>query len=174
MASLLEAHSSAGSRWPGAAPSSRPGWAAHLPPTADQLEEISAVFAAMKPEDGAVDYYTAKAALRGMGFAVRKRELQQLLAQCCPHVADDGRLSQDDFAALVLRYAARRSPQEQLAHDFALLDSSGKGWIDAGDLKMVAKTLPPETRVTDADIACMCVPAPCAVRSHPPRTGRCC
>ncbi len=60
-------------------------------------------------------------------------------------------------ARQVLRYAARRSPQEQLAHDFALLDTNGKGYIDAGDLKMIAKTLPSETRVTDADIACMCV-----------------
>jgi hypothetical protein len=36
---------------------SRPGWAAHLPPTADQLEEIAAVFVAMQPDDGFVDYY---------------------------------------------------------------------------------------------------------------------
>jgi hypothetical protein len=57
----------------------------------------------------------------------------------------------------VLRYAARRSPQEQLAQDFALLDTNGKGYFDASDLKMIAKTLPSETRVTDADIACMCV-----------------
>jgi len=69
----------------------------------------------------------------------------------------------------VLRYAARRSPQEQLAHDFALLDTNGKGYIDASDLKMIAKTLPSETRVTDADIACMCVrrrPVRCAGASR--------
>jgi hypothetical protein len=36
---------------------SRPGWAAHLPPTDDQLEEIAAVFVAMQPNDGFVDYY---------------------------------------------------------------------------------------------------------------------
>ena len=100
----------------------RPGWAAHLPPTADQLEEIAAVFVAMQPDDGFVDYYKVlrpsrrtsrclrpprrdlprasasacarahlhgllmsttcplqvKAALRGMGFAVRKQELLEV------------------------------------------------------------------------------------------------
>lgn len=55
---------------------SRPGWAAHLPPTSDQLEEIAAVFVAMQPDDGFVDYYKV---LHGMSStaaawaAARKR-----------------------------------------------------------------------------------------------------
>ena len=59
--------------------SQRPGWAAHLPPTADQLEVVSAIFAVMQPdEELKVDYFAVKAALRGMGFAVRKNELLQV------------------------------------------------------------------------------------------------
>jgi len=59
--------------------SQRPGWAAHLPPTADQLEVVSAIFAVMQPdEELKVDYFAVKAALRGMGFAVRKYELLQV------------------------------------------------------------------------------------------------
>ena len=57
----------------------RPGWTALLPPTRDQQEEISAVFAVLKPDDEkTVDYYAVKAALKGMGFVVRKRELLQV------------------------------------------------------------------------------------------------
>ena len=58
---------------------SRAGWTVHLPVNDEQLEEISAVFGAMRPdEDMTVDYYATKAALRGMGFDVRKRELLQV------------------------------------------------------------------------------------------------
>ena len=62
---------------------SRAGWAAHLPADDDQLEEISAVFAVMRPDDDmTIDYYSAKAALRGMGFVVRKSELLQVGPRC--------------------------------------------------------------------------------------------
>jgi len=55
----------------------------------------------------------------------------------------------------VVRYMARRSPEEQLAHDFSLLDSDGKGYFEAGDLRRIAKTLPSDASVTDSDIATM-------------------
>ena len=56
----------------------------HPQPSSAQLEEISAVFAAMRPDDNmTVDYYAAKAALRGMGFAVRKSELLQVRPASC-------------------------------------------------------------------------------------------
>ena len=54
-----------------------------------------------------------------------------------------------------MRYLARRSTEEQLAHDFALLDSDGKGFIDASDLQRIGKSLPPGVSCTDADIAAM-------------------
>ena len=50
---------------------------------------------------------------------------------------------------------SRRSPEEQLVHDFALLDSDAKGYIDMGDLRRVVKSLPTGASVSDADITFM-------------------
>jgi len=55
-------------------------WLAHLPPTANQLEEIAAVFAVIHVDGDvdATDCGAAKAALRGMGFSIRKKEMVQV------------------------------------------------------------------------------------------------
>jgi len=47
---------------------------------------------------------------------------------------------------------ARRSTEEQLAHDFSLLDTDGKGFINAADLQRIAKTIPTASSCSDADI----------------------
>ena len=67
-----------------------PAWlAAHLPPTANQLEEIAAVFAVIHVDGDvdATDCGAAKAALRGMGFSIRKKIMVQVYGHtttlCC-------------------------------------------------------------------------------------------
>ena len=59
------------------------------------MDEISAVFAILRPDDGgddtvcgfapSIDFCAVKAGLRGMGFDVEKGELQSQLEHCCPH-----------------------------------------------------------------------------------------
>lgn len=95
----------------GAAAGRQPGWAAHLPPSDRQMDEISAVFAILRPDDGgddtvcgfapSIDFCAVKAGLRGMGFDVEKGELQSQLEHCCPHALQKDRFFLEDFAAVV-------------------------------------------------------------------------
>ena len=54
-----------------------------------------------------------------------------------------------------MRYMARRSTADQLAHDFALLDRDSKGHIDMADLSRIAQSTLPPGAVSDADLAVM-------------------
>lgn len=57
----------------------RPGLAALLPPTLEEEAVIYAAFAVLEDNPaGSIDYYGAKAAIKGMGMAVTKRELLQV------------------------------------------------------------------------------------------------
>ena len=75
------------------------------------MDEISAVFAILRPDDGgddtvcgfapSIDFCAVKAGLRGMGFDVDKGGLQSQLEHCCPHALQKDRFFLEDFAAVV-------------------------------------------------------------------------
>jgi len=78
-----------------------------------------------KDPESRIGYHEVKAAIKAMGFPVKKGELLQILSQCCED-ADELGVSKEEFSSVCMRFLSRRTPAEELQRDFAIFDTKSK------------------------------------------------
>ena len=112
---------------------------------------------------GSIDFKELKAAIRALGFEIQKEELQKIIAV----IADgSGEIEFPEFMQILMTGKMGAS-NEEIMKLFKRFDAQGKGYIDFGDVKAIAKELGDRGfaiwRVcTVADGECRCLQCVCS------------
>ena len=113
------------------------GPAKKAPPKLDteQLEELREAFNLFDTDsNGQIDAKELKAALRALGFQVKKAEVRKMIADIDRD--EQGTISFDDFQEIMTGRMGDRDSREEIAKVFALFDHEGNGKISFRDLKV--------------------------------------
>ena len=109
--------------------------AAKLDP--EQLEELKEAFNLFDTDNnGQIDAKELKAALRALGFQVKKADVRKMIADIDREEA--GSISFEDFQEIMTGRMGDRDSREEIAKVFALFDHEGGGKISFRDLKVRA------------------------------------
>jgi Ca2+-binding EF-hand superfamily protein len=115
----------------GAAPAKKK--AAKLDP--EQLEELKEAFTLFDTDsNGLIDAKELKAAMRALGFQVKKAEVRKMIVDINKEEA--GAISLEDFVEIMTGRMGDRDSREEIAKVFALFDCEGAGKINFRDLKV--------------------------------------
>lgn len=98
---------------------------------------------------GQVGYHELKAAMRALGFSIRKVEV---LAAMHKHGCNEtDRVSFDVFADIILKQFKDQDPRDTVLDAFRLFDSKGYGQISFRDFRQLSQDL--GLHVSETDIA---------------------
>ncbi len=101
----------------------------------EQLEELREAFNLFDTDsNGQIDAKELKAALRALGFQVKKAEVRKMIADIDRD--EQGTVSFDDFQEIMTGRMGDRDSREEIAKVFALFDHEGNGKISFRDLKV--------------------------------------
>ncbi len=110
--------------------------------TEEQSAEIAEAFDLFDTNGaGSIDYHELKVALRALGFAVRKAEVQALMVSHGCGESAGARISRDAFTAIMTEKYLARDPEDEWRKAFAIFDDAGEGRISLKNLRRVAKEL---------------------------------
>ena len=107
------------------------------PPKLDpeQIEELKEAFNLFDTDNnGQIDAKELKAALRALGFQVKKAEVRKMISDIDRDEA--GTVSFDDFVELMTGRMSERDSKEEIAKVFSLFDHENTGKISFRDLKV--------------------------------------
>ena len=107
------------------------------PPKLDpeQIEELKEAFNLFDTDNnGQIDAKELKAALRALGFQVKKAEVRKMISDIDRDEA--GTVSFDDFVELMTGRMSERDSREEIAKVFSLFDHENTGKISFRDLKV--------------------------------------
>ena len=106
--------------------------------TEEQSAEIAEAFDLFDTNGaGSIDYHELKVALRALGFAVRKAEVQALMVS---HGCGESAQRHFELMIMTEKYLAR-DPEDEWRKAFAIFDDAGEGRISLKNLRRVAKEL---------------------------------
>ena len=145
--------------------------AAKLDP--EQLEELKEAFNLFDTDNnGQIDAKELKAALRALGFQVKKADVRKMIADIDREEA--GSISFEDFQEIMTGRMGDRDSREEIAKVFALFDHEGGGKISFRDLKVRAGGRAAELfDARRASFFSLSHPPPCSPRApHPPPLQR--
>ncbi|NWR90541.1 CETN1 protein, partial [Furnarius figulus] len=115
-------------------PSPRPGLPEALP------REIRDAFELFHTDrSGSIDTRELKVAMRALGFQPKKEEIKQIISDIDKE--GTGRISFDDFLAVMTQKMAEKDYKEEILKAFKLFDDDETGKISLQNLKRVAKEL---------------------------------
>ncbi len=131
---------------------------------AEQLEELKEAFNLFDTDNnGLIDAKELKAAMRALGFQVKKAEVRKMIVDI--NKEDQGAITFDDFIEIMTGRMGERDSKEEIAKVFALFDHEGNGKISFRDLKVRPAAAPPQ--------AAPLPPRPgCPGRARPAQQGR--
>jgi hypothetical protein len=101
----------------------------------EQVEELKEAFNLFDTDNnGQIDAKELKAALRALGFQVKKAEVRKMILDIDRDEA--GTVSFDDFVELMTGRMSERDSKEEIAKVFSLFDHENTGKITFRDLKV--------------------------------------
>ncbi len=104
----------------------------------EQLEELKEAFNLFDTDsNGAIDAKELKAAMRALGFQVKKADVRKMIAD----IDADDAVTFDGFVEIMTGRMGDRDSKEEIAKVFALFDHEGNGKISFRDLKRVVTEL---------------------------------
>jgi centrin-1 len=105
---------------------------------AEQLEELKEAFNLFDTDNnGQIDAKELKAAMRALGFQVKKADVRKMIAD----IDAEETISFDGFVEIMSGRMGDRDSKEEIAKVFALFDHEGNGKISFRDLKRVVTEL---------------------------------
>ena len=106
----------------------------------EEIEEIREAFNLFDTDgSGAIDYKELKAAMRALGFETKKEEMQRIIEEI--DADGSGEIEFPEFMQMMTGKMGAVDSYEEIMKLFKKFDSSGKGYIDVGDVKSIAKQL---------------------------------
>ena len=97
-----------------------------------QLEEIERAFVTFDSnKSGTIDNHEFRAALKAMGFDLKKEEVVRLMEQYAPQ---GNELSKEAFTKAMASLMAKRNPGDEIKKSFTLFDANQDRKIDFNDL----------------------------------------
>jgi centrin-1 len=107
---------------------------------ADQLEELKEAFNLFDTDgNGTIDAKELKAAMRALGFEVKKADVRALIASIDKD--ESGAIDFAEFVDMMTGRMGDRDSKEEIAKVFSLFDPEGTGKISFRDLKRVVTEL---------------------------------
>ena len=88
---------------------------------------------------GTIDYRELKVAMRALGFAVKKDEVDAIMREYDRD--DSGSIEYPEFREIMMERMGDRNPQDELAKAFKIFDDDGSGVITVRNLRRIAKEL---------------------------------
>lgn len=108
--------------------------------TDEQKHDIKEAFDLFDSENaGSIDTKELKVAIRALGFEPKKEEIKKMIAEIDKE--GTGKVSFDDFLALMTVKMAEKDTKEEIMKAFKLFDDDETGKISFKNLKRVAKEL---------------------------------
>ena len=118
----------------------------------EQIEEIREAFNLFDSDgSGSIDYKELKAAMRALGFDVRKDELQKVIAEI--DADGSGEIEFPEFMQMMTGKMGAIDSYEEIMKLFKRFDAKDKGFIDFADVKHIAKEL--GENMSDVDLGNM-------------------
>lgn len=106
----------------------------------EQLEEIKEAFKLFDTDDsGSIDLRELKAAMRALGFEVKKEEARKMLSDINKEPTEP--ITLDDFVAMMAPKMGDRNSKEEIMKVFRLFDEENTGFITFRSLKRVCQEL---------------------------------
>ena len=107
---------------------------------AEQVEELKEAFSLFDTDgSGSIDAKELKAAMRALGFQVKKADVRKMIADIDKD--DSGTIDFQEFVDMMTGKMSERDGKEEVAKVFALFDHEGAGKIGFRDLKRVVTEL---------------------------------
>ena len=101
----------------------------------EQVEELKEAFNLFDTDNnGLIDAKELKAAMRALGFQVKKAEVRKMIVDI--NKEEQGAITFDDFTEIMTGRMGERDSKEEIAKVFALFDHEGNGKISFRDLKV--------------------------------------
>jgi centrin-1 len=117
--------------------------------TEEQLEEIKEAFNLFDTDrSGSIDLRELKAAMRALGFDVKKEEVVKMLASVDKD--GNGEITLDEFIQMMTGKMSERDSQEEIMKVFQLFDEEKTGFITFRNLKKICQEL--GENLSDEDI----------------------
>merc|ERR1711934_520189 len=108
--------------------------------TEEQVEEIREAFNLFDADQsGAVDVRELKAAMRALGFEVKKEELKKMIADI--DTSGDGDIDFGEFLEMMTGKMGEKDSREDIEKVFKLFDDDSTGKISLRNLRRVAQEL---------------------------------
>ncbi|GAB9467040.1 hypothetical protein Gpo141_00004400 [Globisporangium polare] len=106
----------------------------------EDLEEIREAFHLFDTDgSGSIDARELKAAMRALGFQVKKAEIRQMIADIDKD--ESGTINVDEFIEMMTGKMNSRDPREEIIKIFKLFDDDNTGKISFRNLKRVCAEL---------------------------------
>ncbi|KAJ2722010.1 Calcium-binding component of the spindle pole body (SPB) half-bridge [Coemansia sp. Benny D115] len=106
----------------------------------EKLEEIREAFNLFDTnKDGQLDYFELKVAMRALGFDQKKDEVLKIMQK--NGTSDGLKISQEAFIKVMSEMISQRNPVEEYKKAFKLFDESNTGFINAANLRRIAREL---------------------------------
>ncbi|KAH7488508.1 hypothetical protein PRIC1_007377 [Phytophthora ramorum] len=106
----------------------------------EDLEEIKEAFHLFDTDgSGSIDVRELKAAMRALGFQVKKAEIRQMIADIDKD--ESGTINQDEFIEMMTGKMNSRDSREEIMKIFQLFDDDNTGKISFRNLKRVCAEL---------------------------------
>lgn len=108
--------------------------------TEEQIEEIREAFNLFDTDhSGSIDYRELKAAMRALGFEVKKEELRKMITDI--DADGSGQIEFPEFLEMMTGKMGEKDTKEEILKVFKLFDDDSTGKISFKNLKRVAKEL---------------------------------
>ncbi|EPQ04884.1 centrin-1 [Myotis yumanensis] len=108
--------------------------------TEDQKQEVREAFDLFDADgSGTIDVKELKVAMRALGFEPKKEEMKKMVSEVDKE--GTGRISFDDFLAVMTQKMAEKDTKEEILRAFRLFDDDETGKISFRNLKRVANEL---------------------------------
>merc|ERR1711912_3839 len=106
----------------------------------EQIEEIREAFNLFDTDhSGSIDYRELKAAMRALGFEVKKEELRKMIQDI--DTDGSGQIEFPEFLEMMTGKMGEKDTREEILKVFKLFDDDSTGKISFKNLKRVAKEL---------------------------------
>ena len=122
----------------------------------EQIEEIREAFNLFDTDhSGSIDYRELKAAMRALGFEVKKEELKKMITDI--DADGSGNIEFPEFLEMMTGKMGEKDTKEEILKVFKLFDDDNTGKISFKNLKRVAKEL--GENMTDEELQARSTPA---------------
>jgi len=141
--------------------------------TEEQVEEIREAFNLFDTDhSGSIDYRELKAAMRALGFEVKKEELRKMITDI--DADGSGQIEFPEFLEMMTGKMGEKDTKEEILKVFKLFDDDNTGKISFKNLKRVAKELGENMTEEELQVTAACVcPLRPVMRSPPARAPGC-